>query len=150
MKLLLILVTAASLTATAIASKAALGWTLSESVQHYGTPVRGPLPNEDGIGRIFYLFKVKSCSIGAFYLNGTISRVVYTQTTPLADSSFSAFLFGNAPEVVWIPLMDASREWLGCTGKLQVRCWAQPNANRTTLVIATIEDYNAVRAAEGS
>jgi hypothetical protein len=149
-KLLLILVTAASLTATAIASKAALGWTLNESVQHYGTPVRGPLPNEDGIGRIFYLFKIKSCSIGAFYLNGTISRVVYTQKTPLEDSSFSAFLFGNAPEVVWVPLMDTIREWLGCTGKLQIRCWAQLNASRTTLVIATIEDYNAVQAAAGS
>lgn len=150
MRLLLILVTAASLTATAIASKAALGWTLDESVQHYGAPVKGPLPKEDGVGRIFYLFKVKSGSIGAFYLNGTISRVVYTQKTPLGDSSFSAFLFGNAPEVVWIPLMERSREWLGCTGKLEVRCWAELNASRTSLVIATIEDYNAVRAAEGS
>jgi hypothetical protein len=150
MKLLLILATAAGLTAAAISSKAALGWTLNESVQHYGAPVRGPLPNEDGIGRIYYLFKAKSCFIGAFYLNGTISRVVYTQKTALKHSIFSAFLFGNAPEVVWVPLMDATREWLGCTGELKVRCWAQLNASRTTLVIATIEDYNAVRAAEGS
>jgi hypothetical protein len=150
MKLLLILAAAAGLVATAISSKAALGWTLNESLQHYGAPVSGPLANEDGSGRIFYLFKVKSCSIGAFYLNGMISRVVYTQKTALKDSVFSAFLFGNAPEVVWVPLMDASREWLGCTGELQVRCWAQLNASRTTLVIATIEDYNAVRAAEGS
>jgi hypothetical protein len=150
MKLLLILAAAAGLTGAAISSKAALGWTLNESVQHYGAPVRGPLPNKDGIGRIYYLFKVKNCSIGAFYLNGTISRVVYTQKKALKNSIFSAFLFGNAPEVVWIPLMDASREWLGCTGELKVRYWAQLNASRTTLVIATIEDYNAVRAAEGS
>ena len=46
--------------------------------------------------------------------------------------------------------MDSIRQWLGCTGKLQVTCWAQLNANRTTLVIATIDDYNAVRAAGGS
>ncbi len=150
MKLLLIFAVAASLFATAVASKAALGWTLNESVQHYGGPVRGPLPDADGIGRTFYLFKVKSCSIGAYYLNGTISRVVYTQKRALEDSIFGTFLLGNAPEVVWIPLMDSIREWLGCTGKLQVKCWAQLSANRTTLVIATIEDYNAVRAAEGS
>jgi hypothetical protein len=80
------------------------------------------LPNEDGIGRIYYLFKVKSCSIGAFYLNGTISRVVYTQKTALKDSIFSAFLFGNAPEVVWIPLMDAAENgWVArANSKLDV------------------------------
>ena len=150
MKLLLIVAAAVGLIATVVASKAALGWTFNESVQHYGGPVRGPLLDEDGIGRTFYLFKAKSCSIGAFYLNGTISRVVYTQKKALEDSIFGAFLFGNAPEVVWIPLMDSIREWLGCTGKLQVKCWAQLNASRTTLVIATIEDYNAVRAAGGS
>jgi hypothetical protein len=150
MKLLLILAAAAGLIATASASKAALGWTLNESVQHYGGPVRGPLPDADGIGRTYYLFKDKSCSIGAFYFNGTISRVVYTQKSAFEDSTFGAFLFGNAPEVVWVPLMDSIREWLGCTGKLQVKCWAQLNASRTTLVIATIEDYNAVCAAGGS
>src|SRR3984957_6372935 len=150
MKLLLIFAVAASLFATAVVSEAALGWTLNESVQHYGGPVRGPLPDADGIGRAFYLFKDKSCSIGAFYHNGTISRVVYSQKTALEDSTFGAFLFNNAPEVVWVPLMDSIREWLGCTGKLQITCWAQLNANRTTLVIATIEDYNAVRAAGGS
>jgi hypothetical protein len=150
MKLLLILAAAAGLIATVVASKAALGWTLNESVQHYGGPVRGPLPDADGIGRTFYLFKDKSCSIGAFYLNGTISRVVYTQKSAFEGSTFGAFLYGNAPEVVWVPLMDSIREWLGCTGKLRVTCWAQLNANRTTLVIATIEDYNAVRAAGGS
>jgi len=68
----------------------------------------------------------------------------------MEDSIFEAYLFDNAPEVVWIPLMDSIREWLGCTGKLQVKCWAQLNVSRTTLVIATIEDYNAVRAAGGS
>src|ERR1700688_1301690 len=88
MKLLLIVAAAAGLIATVVASKAALGWTLNESVQHYGGPVRGPLLDEDGIGRTFYLFKVKSCSIGAFYLNGTISRVIYTQKTALEDSIF--------------------------------------------------------------
>ena len=150
MKLLLILAAAAGLIATASASKAALGWTLNESVQHYGGPVRGPLPDADGIGRTYYLFKDKSCSIGAFYFNGTISRVVYTQKSAFEDSTFGAFLFGNAPEVVWVPLMDSIREWLGCTGKLQVKCWAQLNASRTTLVIATIEDHNAVCAAGGS
>ena len=150
MKLLLILAAAAGLIATASASKAALGWTLNESVQHYGGPVRGPLPDADGIGRTYYLLKDKSCSIGAFYFNGTISRVVYTQKSAFEDSTFGAFLFGNAPEVVWVPLMDSIREWLGCTGKLQVKCWAQLNASRTTLVIATIEDYNAVCAAGGS
>jgi len=150
MKLLLICAVAASLFATTVAPKAALGWTLNESVQHYGGPVRGPLPDADRIGRTFCLFKVKNCSIGAYYFNGTISRVVYTQNTALEDSIFGAFLLGNAPEVVWIPLMDSNREWLGCTGKLQVKCWAQLNASRTTLVIATIEDYNAVRAAGGS
>ena len=76
--------------------------------------------------------------------------MVYTQKTVFEDSSFGAFLFGNAPEVVWVRLMDSIRQWLGCTGKLQVTCWAQLNANRTTLVIATIDDYNAVRAAGGS
>jgi hypothetical protein len=150
MKLLLILAVVTGLMATVVASKAALGWTLNESVQHYGGPVKGPLPDADGIGRTYYLFKDKSCSIGAFYLNGKISRVVYTQKTVLEDSTFGAFLFGNAPEVVWVPLMDSIREWLGCTGKLQVTYWAQLNASRTTLVIATIEDYNAVRAAGGS
>jgi hypothetical protein len=150
MKLFLILAAAVALLATVVASKAALGWTLNESVQHYGGPVRGPLPDADGIGRTFYLFKDKSCSVGAFYLNGTISRVVYTQKSAFEDSTFGAFLFGNAPEVVWVPLMDSIREWLGCTGKLQVRCWAQLNASRTTLVIATLENYNAVRAAGGS
>jgi hypothetical protein len=150
MKLLLIVAAAVGLIATVVASKAALGWTLNESVQHYGGPVRGPLLDEDGIGRTFYLFKVKNYSIGAFYFNGTISRVVYTQKTALEDSIFGTLLFGNAPEVVWIPLMNSIREWLGCTGKLQVKCWAQLNASRTTLVIATVEDYNAVRAAGGS
>jgi hypothetical protein len=149
MKLLLIFAAAAGLIATAIASEAALGWTFNESVQHYGGPVRGPLPDGDGIGRIFYLFRVKSCSIGAFYVNGKISRVVYSQKEALEDSIFGAFLFGNAPEVVWVPLMDSDQEWLGCTGKLQVKCWAQLKANRTTLVISTIEDYDAVRAAAG-
>ena len=99
MKLLLILAAAAGLIATASASKAALGWTLNESVQHYGGPVRGPLPDADGIGRTYYLFKDKSCSIGAFYFNGTISRVVYTQKSAFEDSTFGAFFFGNAPEV---------------------------------------------------
>jgi hypothetical protein len=150
MKPLLVLAAAVGLLATVVASKAALGWTLNESVQHYGGPVRGPLPDADGIGRTFYLFKDKSCSVGAFYLNGTISRVVYSQKSAFKDSTFGAFLYGNAPEVVWVPLMDSIREWLGCTGKLQVTCWAQLNASRTTLVIATMEDYNAVRAAEGS
>jgi hypothetical protein len=131
-------------------SKAALGWTLDESVRHFGAPSRGPLPDQDGIGRAFYLFKVKNGSIGAFYLNGKISRVVYNQKEVLEESAFGAFLLGNAPEVVWIPLRDSKREWLGCTGTLQVKCWAQLNASRTTLVIATEEDYNAVRAAGGS
>jgi hypothetical protein len=143
-------VAAALIAATTGTSKAALGWTLEESVQHFGEPSRGPLPDQDGIGRIFYLFKVKNGSIGAFYLNGKISRVVYNQKEVLEESSFEAFLLGNAPEVVWIPLRDSKREWLGCTGTLQVKCWAQLNARRTTLIIATGEDYNAVRAASGS
>ena len=63
MKLLLIVAAAVGLIATVVASKAALGWTFNESVQHYGGPIRGPLLDEDGIGRTFYLFKVKSCSI---------------------------------------------------------------------------------------
>ncbi len=54
----------------------------------------GPLP-ANGFG---LLPKSNTCSIGVFYLNGTISRVAYTQKTPLEDSSFSAFLFGNVPD----------------------------------------------------
>jgi hypothetical protein len=64
MKLLLIVAAAVGLIATVVASKAALGWTLNESVQYYGGLVREPLLDEDGIGRAFYL--------GAFYLNGTM------------------------------------------------------------------------------
>jgi hypothetical protein len=150
MKLLSVFAATAVLIATSIESKAALGWTLNESVQHYGGPVKGPLPDKDGIGRSFYLFKVKRCSIGAFYINGKISRVVYDQKEALGNSNFGAFLFGNAPEVVWVPLMNSIREWLGCTGKLQIKCWAQLSATRTTLVVATIDDYRAVRAAGGS
>jgi hypothetical protein len=150
MKFLLVFAATAALISTGIASKAALGWTLKESVQHYGGPVQGPLPDEDGIGRIFYLFKVNRCFIGAFYVNGKISRVVYNQREALEDTIFGAFLFGNAPEVVWVPLMKSTGEWLGCTGDLQIKCWAQLNANRTTLVIATIKDYRAVRFAGGS
>jgi hypothetical protein len=42
-------------------------------------------------------------------------------------------------------VVDSNQEWLGCTG-----CWAQLDASRTTLVIATIKDLKAVRAARGS
>ena len=139
-----------SLMTTVIASQAGLGWTLEESIQRYGQPVAGPLPDEAGIGRIYYLFKAKGCSIGAYYLNGKLSRIVYTQKEALKKSIFKAFLFDNAPESVWIPTMDSNREWFACTGKLRVNCWARLGGNRTKLVIATIEDYNAVRAAEGS
>ena len=135
---------------TVIASQAGLGWTLEESIQRYGQPVTGPLPDEAGIGRIYYLFKAKGCFIGAYYLNGKLSRIVYTQKEALKKSIFKAFLFDNAPESVWIPTMDSNREWFACTGKLRINCWARLGGNRTKLVIATIEDYNAVRAAEGS
>ena len=135
---------------TVIASQAGLGWTLEESIKRYGQPVTGPLPDEAGIGRIYYLFKAKGCFIGAYYLNGKLSRIVYTQKEALKKSIFKAFLFDNAPESVWIPTMDSNLEWFACTGKLRVNCWAQLAGNRTNLVIATIEDYNAVRAAEGS
>jgi hypothetical protein len=146
----LILAVIFSLLTTAIASQAGLGWTLEESVQRYGQPVAGPLPDEVGIGRIYYLFKAEGCSIGGFYLKGRLSRVVYTEKEALKESIFKAFLFDNAPGLVWIPTMDSKREWLACTGNLQVKCWAQLDGNRTSLVIATIEDYDAVRAAEGS
>ena len=79
MKPLLVFAAAMGLLATVVASKAALGWTLNESVQHYCEPIRGLLLDADGIGRTYYLFKRKSCAISAFYLNGTTSRVVYTQ-----------------------------------------------------------------------
>jgi hypothetical protein len=139
-----------SMMTTVIVSQAGLGWTLQESIQRYGQPVGGPLPDEAGIGRIYYLFKAKGCSIGAFYLKGKLSRVVYTEKVALKESNFEAYLFDNAPRLVWIPTMDSNREWLACTGSLQVNCWAQLNGQRTNLVIATIEDYDAVRAAEGS
>ena len=139
-----------SLMTTVFASQAGLGWTLEESIQRYGQPVAGPLPDEAGIGRIYYLFKAKDCSIGAFYLKGKLSRVIYTQKAALKESNFKAYLFDNAPELVWVPTMDSNREWLACTGSLQVNCWAQLDGKRTNLVIATKEDYDAVRAAEGS
>jgi hypothetical protein len=150
MNRLLIFVLVVGLMTTVIASQAGLGWTLEESIQRYGQPVTGPLPDEAGIGRIYYLFKAKGCFIGAYYLNGKLSRIVYTQKEALKKSIFKAFLFDNAPESVWIPTMDSNLEWFACTGKLRVNCWAQLAGNRTNLVIATIEDYNAVRAAEGS
>jgi hypothetical protein len=102
------------------------------------------------LGEHFIFPKTKVVQSAHFILTETISRVVYTQKSAFEGSTFGAFLFGNAPEVVWVPLTDSIREWLGCTGKLQVRCWAQLNASRTTLVIATLENYNAVRAAGGS
>jgi hypothetical protein len=125
---------------TVIASQAGLGWTLQESIQRYGQPVGGPLPDQAGIGRIYYLFKAKDCSIGVFYLKGKLSRVVYTEKEALKESNFKAYLFDNAPQLVWIPTMDSNREWLACTGSLQVNCWAQLNGKRTNLVIATIEE----------
>ena len=150
MNRLLIFVLVVGLMTTVIASQAGLGWTLEESIQRYGQPVTGPLPDEAGIGRIYYLFKAKGCFIGAYYLNGKLSRIVYTQKEALKKSIFKAFLFDNAPESVWIPTMDSNLEWFACTGKLRVNCWAQLAGNRTNLVIATIEDYNAVLAARGS
>jgi hypothetical protein len=150
MNRLLIIAMAFALMTSAVASHAALGWTLDESIQNYGQPVTGPLPDEIGIGRTFYLFKTKGCSIGAFYLNGKISRVVYAQEKALEKSNFEAFLFANAPELVWVPTMDSDREWLACSGQLQALCWAHLDSYRKTLVIATIEDYNAACAAMGS
>jgi hypothetical protein len=149
MNRLLIFVVVVGLT-TVIASQAGLGWTLEESIKRYGQPVTGPLPDEAGIGRKYYFFITKGYSIGAYYLNGKLSRIVYTQKEALKKSIFKAFLFDNAPESVWIPTMDSNREWFACTGKLRVDYWARLAGNRTNLVIATIEDYNAVRAAEGS
>ena len=64
--------------------------TLNESVQHYCEPIRGLLLDADGIGRTYYLFKRKSCAISAFYLNGTTSRVVYTQKVVFLKTQSSA------------------------------------------------------------
>ncbi|MEA3144943.1 MAG: hypothetical protein QOI53_355, partial [Verrucomicrobiota bacterium] len=115
MNRLLIIAMAFALMMSVAASHAALGWTLDESIRNYGQPVTGPLPDEIGIGRTFYLFKTKAGSIGAFYLNGKISRVVYTQEKALGKTIFEAFLFGNAPELVWVPTMNSDREWLACS-----------------------------------
>ncbi len=150
MNRLLIIALALALMMSVVASHAALGWTLDESIRNYGQPVTGPLPDEIGIGRTFYLFKTKGGSIGAFYLNGKISRVVYTQEKALGKTIFEAFLFGNAPELVWVPTMNSEREWLACSAQLQALCWAHLDSYRKTLVIATIEDYNAACAALGS
>jgi hypothetical protein len=147
---LLIIATAFALMTSAAISHAALGWTLDESIRNYGQPVTGPLPDEIGIGRTFYLFKSNGCSIGAFYLNGKLSRVVYTQGKALEKAIFDAYLFGNAPDLVWVSTMDSNREWLACSGQLQALCWAHLDSYRKTLVIATIEDYNAACAALGS
>ena len=68
MKLLLIFAVAASLFATAVVSEAALGWTLNESVQHYGGPVRGRCSIRTGSGEHFIFSKSKAVLLAHFIL----------------------------------------------------------------------------------
>lgn len=91
------LVLAAAVSLIACNSKAGLGWTLDECIQHYGSPLADPTSDSDGIE---YGFSAKGYTILVWINGGKVSRVGYNKPS-LSRGEVRVLLSTNGPDAVW-------------------------------------------------
>jgi hypothetical protein len=102
----------AVLSVCTISSKAGLGWTIAECIQHYGRPISKPIGSEGK--RKAYCFLSKGYNIVVWFLNDRASRVCYGKRSgaQLSVGEVNDLLTINVPEdVAWsAPVNDAASD----------------------------------------
>jgi len=97
---ILVLMALASLTTTAINSRAAVGWNLKKCEQAFGKPIVGP--KAALIHRTRYEFETTDFHINTFLLGGKVSRIVFHKKTWYIDKSVIPTLLAyGAPNPMW-------------------------------------------------
>jgi hypothetical protein len=154
----LILAAAVGLITSACNSQAGIGWTLDESIQHYGQPLMGP--NDVGMGCTSYGFKTKGYMIVALYRNEKVVCITYMEPSnsggarnlrmdALDEATVKAFLAGNGPDAVWTSATTAEKttpdgsDWVGKVNE-KPAYQAHLNDDRAQLIIMTQEFSNVV------
>jgi hypothetical protein len=146
-KLALILAAAVGLMMTAQNSQAGLGWSLDESIQHYGDPTAGPA--DDDFGRTTYTFQAHGYAITAFFTDTKVSRIMYGDANGLDKLAVNALLSSNAPNAEWNSFADENGNTTSI-GKVdgEQAYSGVLLAGGKTLVIFTVEDAAATAAAK--
>jgi hypothetical protein len=118
-------------------TKAALGWTLDETIQHYGPPTAPEVPELNG--RTGYAFHIQGYVIDVAYLNGKVCRVSYDQKTVFTEPFIQAFLKVNAPNAIWsAPDGYGNRSARTADGTLI--CLAHVSSNGMSLSVSAADD----------
>jgi hypothetical protein len=132
-------------------SRAGLGWSFDECVQHYGETIR-PNSKTDS-GNIMCVFSAKGYEILAFFHSATVSRIAYKRSTVFDTGGVEDFLKANGAGAVWTgPAKDDSDNsirWNGTKDGAEAYL-ACLTTNGHVLIIWTKEDddYAEAHAAE--
>ena len=147
-KATLLMTAMASLTMTAITSRAAIGWNLKKCEQVFGKPTIGPKAALKQ--RTRYEFKTKDFDINTFFLGDKVSRIAFHKKTGHIDRSTIATLLAyGAPNPMWGQTYqdpDGNWHWISNSKEL----FASFADNWTTIVLWTQTDRDAIRAALGA
>jgi hypothetical protein len=130
-------------------SQAALGWTLAECIQHFGSQTqRGQATTA---GRMSYWFASKGYSIDVLILNGRVSRVTYISPSGFDLGGARILLVSNAPGALWTdPEKDEADNTYRFRGMVngEYAYSAAVSADGRALVIWTKADNEALEASQ--
>jgi hypothetical protein len=138
---ILILFALATLLITIKHSRAGLGWSFDECVQHYGQTTQ---PNtRTASGRVLCVFSVKGYDIDAFFMSNTVSRIAYISPIGFDKAGVEEFLATNGPGAAWEgpykDNSDGSYRWHSTKDGAPAYA-ASLNHERHSLLIWTKED----------
>jgi hypothetical protein len=109
------LLAVAGLLMTVANSKAGLGWSFDECVQHYGQTTEPNTRTKEG--KITCQFSAQGYNITAFFITNTVSRILYIRDLGFDTERVEKFLASNAPDAIWTDPVkdnsDGSYRWTG-------------------------------------